>query len=356
MNEAHDVVPVIQKNPLLRIHHKLRELKRMLTPANPKASRVLLSSLISLCILVVPCAAGQTPQKPIDKSAAASPMPIAPAPAAPSTGASDFVGSETCKACHEDIYNNWEKSPHWKTTLDTKGGASHQGCEGCHGPGAAHVAGGGDKTKIFIFPDHSPKEINARCLTCHAGGTQHMNAINSEHSKNNVSCTSCHSPHHAETKEFLLVKAQPELCFSCHLDKKAEFAMPFHHRVEEGLIQCSDCHNVHGTVGPRQVRTSSTQDAVCFKCHSDKQGPFVYEHTPIKVDGCQSCHFSHGGPNPHMLKLSNVNLLCLQCHTTSSFSSAPGAPSFHNQSTLFQACTLCHVQIHGSNFDATFFK
>ena len=64
---------------------------------------------------------------------------------------SDYVGAEVCKTCHEEIYNSWEKTPHWKTTLDTKGGPSHQGCEGCHGPGAAHVAGGGDKTKIFIF-------------------------------------------------------------------------------------------------------------------------------------------------------------------------------------------------------------
>src|ERR1700740_3167741 len=60
----------------------------------------------------------------------------------------DYVGTGTCKACHEDIYNGWEKTPHWKTTLDTRGGPSHQGCEGCHGPGGAHVAGGGDKTKI----------------------------------------------------------------------------------------------------------------------------------------------------------------------------------------------------------------
>jgi DmsE family decaheme c-type cytochrome len=280
-------------------------------------------------------------------------------PAAPSskdsTGA-QYLGSEVCKTCHEDIYDNWEKTPHWKTMLDTNGGPSHQGCESCHGPGSAHVAGGGDITKIFRFEKASTREIDDRCLGCHAGGTEHMNAINSIHTKNDVSCISCHSPHHAETKEFLLVKSQPELCYGCHLTQKAQFEMPFHHRVNEGLVQCTDCHNPHGTVGPKQVRTSSTQDAICFKCHTDKQGPFVYEHAPVKVAGCQSCHMVHGGPNPHMLKLSNVNLLCLQCHTTSTFSSAPGAPSFHNQATFFQACTLCHIEIHGSNFSSTFFK
>ena len=151
----------------------------------------------------------------------------------------DYVGSETCKACHEDIYNSWEKTPHWKTTLDTKGGPSHQGCESCHGPGSAHVEGGGDITKIFVFKNHSTKEINQRCLTCHASDTEHMQAINSVHEKNDVSCTSCHSPHHAKEAQFLLVKSQPELCYSCHLQQKPQFAMPFHHRVNEGLVQCS---------------------------------------------------------------------------------------------------------------------
>ena len=54
----------------------------------------------------------------------------------PSHDASQYVGSDTCKTCHEGIYNAWEKTPHWKTTLNKEGGPSQQGCEGCHGPGA----------------------------------------------------------------------------------------------------------------------------------------------------------------------------------------------------------------------------
>lgn len=272
-------------------------------------------------------------------------------------GVSGYVGSETCKTCHDDIYTNWEKTPHWKTALDQVGGLSKQGCEGCHGPGKAHVDGGGDVTKIFTFKNVPAKTISDRCLTCHAGGAEHVNAINSVHTLNGVSCIDCHSPHHAEARDNLLVKAQPELCYTCHQQQRAQFAMPFHHRVNEGLIQCADCHNPHGTVRTKQLRTAATQDAICFKCHSDKQGPFVYEHAPVKIEGCGSCHIPHGGANMHMLRVSNVNLLCLQCHTNvPSGTGAPGTPSFHSQETFFKSCTLCHSQIHGSNFDPTLFK
>lgn len=283
-----------------------------------------------------------------------------PEPAADEKNVPGYVGSNTCKTCHQDIYDNWAKTPHWKTTLNTRGGPSKQGCEGCHGPGKAHVDGGGDVTKIFTFKKVSAKVISDRCLTCHAGGTEDMNAINSVHTLNGVSCIECHSPHHAETKENLLVQAQPGLCYTCHQQKQAEFVMPFRHRVDEGLIQCTDCHNPHGTVRPKQLRTSATLDQICFKCHTDKQGPFVFEHPPVKIEGCSSCHIPHGGANFHMLRVSNVNLLCLQCHTMTPMGAkvgpSPGTPSFHSQETFFKSCTLCHSQIHGSNFDATFFK
>lgn len=304
-----------------------------------------------LCLLVVSASAvAQTQDRTRDSESQKS-----GATAGKSEVPSNYAGSEACEACHADEYKSWDNSPHWKTTLNTKEGPSHQGCEACHGAAASHVADPTDTSKLFLFTKASAKEINARCLECHASGTEHMQAINSLHAKNDVSCTSCHSLHHAAKPEFLLVKAQPELCYSCHLQQRPQFQMPFHHRVNEGLVQCTDCHNPHGTAQPHQLRVSSAQDAVCFKCHSDKQGPFVFEHEVVKVEGCQACHTPHGSPNPHLLKLSNVNLLCLQCHTTS-FANAPGAPSFHNQSAQFQACTLCHTQIHGSNFDKDFFK
>ena len=275
---------------------------------------------------------------------------------APSPDASKYVGSETCKTCHEEIYNGWEKTPHWKTTLNKAGGPSKQGCEGCHGPGADHVAGGGDKTKIFTFVGAKPEEISKRCLTCHQYGEEHANFDRSQHNLNSVTCISCHSPHHAREPQFLLVEKQPQLCYGCHTEVKQDFSRPFRHRVDQGLVQCSDCHNQHGGFLTKQLRATAAQDEVCFKCHADKAGPFAYEHEPVKTEGCVSCHTPHGSTNPRLLKRAQVNLLCLECHTLTTDVGAPALPSFHNQSQKYSACTMCHTQIHGSNFDATFFK
>lgn len=272
-----------------------------------------------------------------------------------------YVGEETCKTCHEDMpskgfYKTYEDSTHFVTTLDTKKGPEWHGCEACHGPGKAHVEGGGDKTKIFTFKGVSAQEISARCLDCHQYGEEHSNFARSVHLQNNVACTDCHDPHHAKESQFLLIKAQPELCYTCHLKMKAQFNMPFHHRVGEGLVKCANCHNPHGGFIGKQLRSAAARDTVCFTCHVDKQGPFVFEHQPVKTEGCVSCHSPHGSPNPHLIKTSNLNILCLKCHTASSFSGASGTPDFHNQAAQYQACTICHMAIHGSNFDRHFLK
>ena len=266
-----------------------------------------------------------------------------------------YAGTDTCKACHEEIAKSYDHGPHWKTMLNHRG-VQYQGCEACHGPGKEHAESGGDITKIISFKTLTREQSSKRCLSCHELGEEHSNFLRSEHLKNNVGCIDCHSAHHPTVERALLTIPQPMLCYGCHNEIKPEFSKPFHHRVNEGLITCTNCHNPHGGFLTRQLRTTAAQDQVCFTCHTDKTGPFVFEHAPVKTEGCVVCHTPHGSSNPRLLKRSQVNLLCLECHTLTVDSAAPGIPSFHNQAQKYQACTMCHVAIHGSNSDRVFFK
>jgi DmsE family decaheme c-type cytochrome len=325
-----------------------------------KAKALHLMMFFFLCLLSAPPLVSSKAQQPTAEKNAQSQS--TPAANATSPEASNYVGSETCKTCHEDMptkdfYKNYEGSPHYATTLDTKKGPEWHGCEACHGPGKAHVEGGGDKTKIFTFKNVSATDASARCLNCHQYGEEHSNFKRSAHLQNNVGCTDCHDPHHAKESQFLMKEKQPQLCYGCHLETKQQFTRTFHHRVNEGMVQCSDCHNPHGGFQTRQLRATASQDLVCFKCHSDKQGPFVFEHEAVKIEGCVACHTPHGTSNPRLLKRPQVNLLCLECHVFSVDAGGPAAtPTFHNLAQKYQACTLCHTSIHGSNTNKFFFK
>ncbi len=96
-----------------------------------------------------------------DKKQAASTQKLAAANPA------DFVGSETCTTCHAEVAKKFGDNPHSRLALmhDGKGAT----CESCHGPGKAHVEGGGDVTKIFRFSKASAQQIDATCLGCHEG-------------------------------------------------------------------------------------------------------------------------------------------------------------------------------------------
>jgi DmsE family decaheme c-type cytochrome len=268
----------------------------------------------------------------------------------------NYVGSDTCMTCHADVAKSFATNPHSRLAL--MHGGKGVTCESCHGPGKAHVDGGGDVTKIFRFSQASAKQIDTTCLGCHAGA--HPDFERSDHGKAGVTCTSCHSIHSFETEASLLKVSQPKLCYTCHTDVKPAFAQPFHHRVDEGLMTCSDCHDPHGTFEDKHLKSTADQNLVCTKCHTETAGPFVYEHPVLKTEGCTSCHSPHGSPNPRLLNVSNVNTLCLQCHSETNMSAFPHAVSptgpAHNQAAQYVACTNCHTQIHGSSASPQFFK
>jgi DmsE family decaheme c-type cytochrome len=167
----------------------------------------------------------------------------------------------------------------------------------------------------------------------------------------------------------LLVKTERETCYGCHLEIRARFELPFKHRVNEGAIDCTDCHNPHGAPvatwrtaqSPQMVTHALGNDIACVKCHSDKRGPFVYEHAPVRVEGCTMCHNPHGSVNPRLLARPATFTLCLECHnnvmgfgTREEGVPAPSRSSHNLANPAFQNCLNCHVRIHGSNVDALF--
>lgn len=268
----------------------------------------------------------------------------------------EYVGQETCEACHDDLSKKFSSNPH--SRLAMMHGGKGATCESCHGPGKAHSEDPSDPTKIFRFTTASAKQVDETCLGCHV--KSHPEFKSSAHAKANVSCTNCHSVHSFKEDAALLKASQPTLCYGCHTDVKPAFSQPFHHKVNEGLLTCSDCHNPHGTSQAKMLKSTHEQNAVCTKCHTETAGPFVFEHPVLKTEGCVSCHTPHGSPNPRLLNVAHVNTLCLQCHSglnTGAFPAAksPSGPA-HNQATQYVACTNCHTQIHGSNASDVFFK
>ena len=208
----------------------------------------------------------------------------------------EYVGAETCAACHSKEAKEFKRSTHARISIPE--GVQAQGCEMCHGPGSLHAAAGGGKGVGGI--------INPR--------------------------------------------KDPSACFVCHLDKKAGFKLPFHHPVMEGKMSCADCHSAHGEeIRPWTATSMEGVNEACFKCHKEQRGPFAWEHEALR-EGCTTCHKVHGSIHEKML-VARDNNLCLRCHTQVNFpvigKQAHGGRL--PQGTCFSAG--CHTAVHGSNFD-----
>jgi len=274
-----------------------------------------------------------------------------------------YVGPETCQACHEDIYNAFQKNPHAVVENGSQVGWEGRGCESCHGPGSKH-AGSTAAADIRNPAELRVAEVDRGCLGCHLNQLTRVGRIESGHARNQVSCVGCHAVH--KSAEELVPRRRARInaeCARCHLAVWANFQRPYRHRLPEGAMTCVDCHNPHESFLPRSIRSVAANEPSCLSCHGDKRGPFIFEHAPVRLGGCRACHEVHGSANPRMLTRQAVQYTCLECHAntpaTASISKARSnpigyvPPSFHDlRSPTFQNCTICHVKIHGSNMDA----
>jgi DmsE family decaheme c-type cytochrome len=256
-----------------------------------------------------------------------------------------FVGKQVCLGCHTTQAEAFGK------TLMGRIGKTQQGkfdCENCHGPGSAHVKAGGGRGVggiISFRPEdqsRTAEENNAVCLNCHEKGDRtYWNG--STHETRGLMCTNCHTIMKEVSRKYQLKTAvEPDTCFQCHKDRRAQMARSSHMPLREGKMVCSDCHNPHGSTTEGLLRTATINDT-CYKCHAEKRGPFLFEHLPVR-ENCLNCHDPHGSVNEYMLKISRPRL-CVECHTFGhGTTSGPLAVQ-----TISRQCQNCHTEVHGTN-------
>jgi DmsE family decaheme c-type cytochrome len=266
-------------------------------------------------------------------------------------------GDAKCTACHDEA-----DSPGVLAVGKTKHGTRADGrtpsCTSCHGDSAAHIGYKGsakppapDRT-FGKKSKNTAAEKNVACTTCHQNDSKRHLWVGSAHELADVSCTNCHEVHVAHDK-VRDKRTQPEVCYACHKEQRAQFNKQSHHPTPEGKVSCSDCHNVHGSAGPKLMKRDSVVET-CYTCHMEKRGPFVHNHRPV-TDDCSNCHQPHGATADSLLK-ARAPMVCYQCHsghgTPGVAGIAPAATTIGKANTYIEqarGCLNCHTEIHGSN-------
>ena len=287
----------------------------------------------------------QNGSAPKSSSGPKSSGPVAGGKVSSAAVEASYVGAKVCLTCHATQAEAFGK------TLMGRIGKTQQGkfdCENCHGPGSAHAKAGGGRGVggiISFRPEdqtRTAEENNAGCLNCHKKGDRAY-WDGSTHETRGLMCTNCHTiMKPVSRKNQLKTAVEPETCFQCHKDRRAQMARSSHMPLREGKMVCSDCHNPHGSATESLLKANSVNDT-CYKCHAEKRGPFLFEHTPVR-ENCANCHDPHGSVNEFMLKISRPRI-CTECHTFGhGTTSGPLAVQ-----TIGRQCQNCHTEVHGTN-------
>jgi DmsE family decaheme c-type cytochrome len=265
------------------------------------------------------------------------------------------VENNVCADCHPDVAEMYSETAHG-IYFSSRPALADYGCESCHGSGLKHIEEG--TAESIINPANADQfGTSLLCLECHT--TERFSEWEfSQHNAADVNCASCHSAHAAYAEP---VNSEPDLCYGCHGEVLAATRMPSHHPISEGKVGCSDCHNPHG--GSVALVRDNDQRELCFTCHPQMEGPFVFEHAPVAED-CMTCHTPHGSVANNLLKAQEPTL-CLNCHPMHFHATvegadgafpSPQAPERAGFSTadgwkrgMLTRCTQCHQQVHGSD-------
>ncbi len=168
-----------------------------------------------------------------------------------------------CTRCHDES----EATPIlslYQTKHGVRGDARTPNCQTCHGEsekhlhGDANVKGRAAPDIIFkkgTFAVSDDKVRSGQCLSCHKG-TNRTNWDGAQHQNSQVACNDCHKVH-APVDKVRDRKTQTEVCFTCHKEQRADTHKISTHPIDAGKVICSDCHNPHGSTGPKMLKKNN---------------------------------------------------------------------------------------------------
>lgn len=269
------------------------------------------------------------------------------------------AGLPVCADCHEEVVNSIVPTKH-----GAKIDSTDTVCTSCHGDVAAHLEDPEGAKPSHLFRANVPaSEKSSVCLSCHGNSRQLAFWDAGTHQRNDVACSDCHSIHgkksEPSTSKYVTTQRhlQYNTCSPCHQRVLSQLDKNSHHPVIEGKVDCSDCHNPHGTLSPAMIKADSV-NLLCTNCHTDKRGPFVFTHLPVE-ENCLTCHNSHGSNVPKLLT-EKVPQLCQECHGSGHGQYAygstfvpGGADDSRSSRFMSRSCVNCHQLIHGSNAPAS---
>lgn len=269
----------------------------------------------------------------------------------PAQAAAGYAGSKACMTeCHIKESAAFLETAKGKLFLEhPRTEFERKGCEGCHGPGAKHIESGGDDLSGMTTFGRKSKtpvaERNAVCLQCHEK-TARVLWEGSSHEARDVACSDCHDVmKHVSERASLKRETVLATCAQCHRQRASQQLRFSHMPMREGKLECTSCHNPHGSPNDKLL-VASTVNEVCYGCHAEKRGPFLWEHPPV-TENCANCHDPHGSNHEKMLKTIKPRL-CQQCHDPTRHPSR----AYAQDATRFipgRQCVNCHFNIHGSN-------
>ncbi|MFQ5959777.1 MAG: cytochrome c3 family protein [Candidatus Methylomirabilales bacterium] len=252
--------------------------------------------------------------------AAAPPRPPAKAPAATPMALPGTPVTKSCLKCHGDLQK--ERYVHGPVVVGA--------CLACHTPVDEKTMNDPERHQFTLA-----KEEREICYTCHE---RRLDTEKVVHGPVRFGlCTACHDPHQSPYRYRLKASPPGKLCFQCHIQDKTR-EKEVHGPVAVG--ECVACHDPH--TSPYEYRLIAAGPDLCYTCHTEKKAEFSgrrFAHPPAKAD-CSNCHDPHASPVQYRLH-RKVPDLCFGCHPDKK-DHVFSVKTEHDAYKIEKKCLNCH--------------